>query len=56
MDGGMDLLLSLVDFNPQRRASALDALNSPFMAPLREMEGIEYSDEDKVMSFTALST
>jgi hypothetical protein len=56
MDGGMELLLSLVHFNPQHRASAIDVLNSPFMAPLREMEGIEYSQEDEVMSFTALST
>jgi hypothetical protein len=56
MDGGMDLLLSLVHFNPEERASALDVLNSSFMAPLREMEGCEYSEDDEVMSFTALST
>jgi hypothetical protein len=35
MTGGVDLLLSLVEFNPERRASALDVLNSDFMAPLR---------------------
>lgn len=56
MDGGMDLLLSLVQFNPDERATALEVLNSSFMAPLREMEGCEYSTDDKVMSFTALST
>jgi len=56
MDGGMDLLLSLVRFNPQERASALDVLNSPFMAPLREVDGCKYSEEDEVLSFTTFST
>jgi hypothetical protein len=56
MDGGMELLLSLVQFNPEARASALDVLNSSFMAPLREMEGCQYSEDDDVMSFTALAT
>jgi len=59
MEGGMDLLLSLVQFNPQSRASALDVLNSPFMAPLREIpnenQGCDYG-EDEVVSFTAFST
>jgi hypothetical protein len=49
-DGDMDLLLSLVNSNPEERASALDVLNSPFMAPLREMEGCAYSKDDEVMS------
>ena len=54
----MDLLLSLVRFNPQSRASALDVLNSSFMAPLREIpNGTQcYNDEDEVLSFTAFST
>ncbi|KAG7361353.1 protein kinase domain containing protein [Nitzschia inconspicua] len=56
MEGGMELLQSLVQFNPDERASALDVLNSSFMVPLREMEGCEYSEDDEVMSFTALST
>eukprot|EP00536_Pseudo-nitzschia_multiseries_P006186 jgi/Psemu1/192586/e_gw1.129.50.1 len=59
MEGGMDLLLSLVHFNPQNRASALDVLNSSFMAPLREIpnenQGYNYGN-DEVLSFTAFST
>jgi serine/threonine protein kinase len=56
MKGGMDLLLSLVDFNPQTRATALDVLNSEFMAPLRETSGATYSEDDDVSSFTAFAT
>jgi serine/threonine protein kinase len=58
MDGGMDLLLSLVRFNPQNRASALDVLNSTFMAPLRESpnDTQRYTSEAAVFSFTAFST
>mmetsp|Transcript_58141 Transcript_58141/g.65002 ORF Transcript_58141/g.65002 Transcript_58141/m.65002 type:complete len:1499 (-) Transcript_58141:1235-5731(-) len=58
MDGGMDLLLSLVKFDPQSRASALDVLNSSFMASLREIPNGDncYKDEDEVLSFTAFST
>lgn len=52
----MELLESLVKFNPEERASALDVLNSSFMVPLREMEGCEYSEDDEIMSYTALST
>jgi serine/threonine protein kinase len=58
MDGGMDLLLSLVRFDPQNRASALDVLNSDFMAPLREIpnDTPRYSGQSEVLSFTAFST
>jgi serine/threonine protein kinase len=59
MNGGMDLLLSLVHFNPLRRASALDVLNSTFMTPLREIstEGAShYTENDEVLSYTTLST
>jgi len=54
----MDLLLSLVKFDPQSRASALDVLNSSFMASLRETPNGDncYKDEDEVLSFTAFST
>mmetsp|Transcript_56026 Transcript_56026/g.135577 ORF Transcript_56026/g.135577 Transcript_56026/m.135577 type:complete len:1555 (+) Transcript_56026:355-5019(+) len=56
MEGGMELLLSLVDFNPETRATALDVLNSDFMAPLRELNGTTYSFDDDVTSFTAFAT
>mmetsp|Transcript_3999 Transcript_3999/g.10462 ORF Transcript_3999/g.10462 Transcript_3999/m.10462 type:complete len:1482 (-) Transcript_3999:1127-5572(-) len=58
MDGGIDLLLSLVRFEPQHRASALDVLNSNFMSPLREMPNDSqcYSSQAEVLSFTAFST
>lgn len=59
MDGGMDLLLSLVNFNPIRRASALDVLNSTFMMSLREnvneSESV-YSEDDEVLSYISFST
>lgn len=54
--GGMDLLFSLVSFDPQTRASALDVLNSPFMTPLREEEEDSlYSDNDEVLTYNAFS-
>lgn len=60
MNGGMDLLLSLVNFDPQLRASGLDVLNSTFMASLRENPNRNLSccsnDTDEVYSFTAFST
>jgi len=55
MDGGMDLLTQLCCFDPSRRASAMDVLNSKFMANLREEPGMTYSDEN-VLSYTAFST
>lgn len=57
MDGGMDLLLSLVHFNPFRRATALDVLNSTFMTPLRDISSESYNSEsDEVLSYTTFST
>mmetsp|Transcript_487 Transcript_487/g.769 ORF Transcript_487/g.769 Transcript_487/m.769 type:complete len:1375 (-) Transcript_487:1532-5656(-) len=56
LHGGMDLLLSLVSFDPQTRASALDVLNSPFMTPLREEEEeSQYSEDDEVLTYNAFS-
>lgn len=52
----MDLLLSLVSFDVQSRASALDALNSQFMIPLREAtENPAYGEQDEVLSYNAFS-
>ena len=55
----MELLQSLIQFNPQNRASALDVLNSSLMAPLREIpnenQGYNHK-EDQILSFTAFST
>ena len=58
MDGGMDLLMSLVKFDPQYRASALNVLNSDFMAPLREIPDGSPCDngQTEVFSYTAFST
>ena len=58
MDGGMDLLLSLVRFDAQQRASALNVLNSTFMAPLREIPSDvqKYPSHAEVFSYTAFST
>jgi hypothetical protein len=46
----MELLMSLVHFDPQRRATPLDVLNSLFMTPLRETPGQAASGEN-VLSF-----
>jgi serine/threonine protein kinase len=36
VSGGLELLFSLVDFDPEKRATVCDVLNSQFMIPLRE--------------------
>lgn len=58
MDGGLELLMSLVSFDPLSRVSALDVLNSTFMEPLRESptEWPEYCADDEVYSYMAFST
>lgn len=53
--GGMDLLLSLVCFDPDKRATALDVLNSEFFDPLTEMPSTTYGECDDVRSFLAFS-
>jgi serine/threonine protein kinase len=55
-NGGMDLLLSLVAFDPKKRASPLDVMNSKFMESLREVCGAsEASDNDITYSFMSYS-
>ena len=55
MDGGMELLLSLVSFDPSTRATPLDAINSNFFAPLREEDGMDmYGPSDQIKSFMAM--
>jgi serine/threonine protein kinase len=57
MEGGMEILLKLVCFDPQERATALDVLNSSFMIPLREASGqVSHDENDEVLSYTAFST
>jgi serine/threonine protein kinase len=57
VDGGMDLLFHLCSFDPDKRASAMDVLNSSFMEDLREPStGAEYGLDDTVHSYTAFST
>ena len=52
MEGGIDLLKSLVSFDPDSRFTALDAMNSVFMEPLREPSGQLYGPEDDVRTYT----
>jgi len=55
-NGGMDLLLSLVSFDPKKRASPLDVLNSTFMETLREgNEAQELLDNNIVYSYMSHS-
>ena len=54
-EGGMELLLSLVSFDPDKRATAIDMLNSEFFEPLAEIPGTRYRDSDDVRSFMAFS-
>jgi len=55
MEGGVDILMSLVSFNPQKRASALDVINSTFMKPLQEAGQSIIQSNDKVYSYSVLS-
>ena len=50
MEGGLELLMSLVHFDARKRATPLDVLNSLFMTHLREAPGQEASGEN-VLSF-----
>jgi serine/threonine protein kinase len=52
MEGGIDLLKSLVSFDPDNRFTALDAMNSVFMEPLREPSGHVYAPDDDVRTYT----
>lgn len=58
MAGGVELLLSLIEFNPDRRATALDVLNSEFMKPLRsnKAEADEMDDAHVLYKFMAFYT
>lgn len=53
IDGAMDLLLSLVSFDPKTRATPLDVINSRFMFNLIETDTAIYCDDDIVKSYTA---
>jgi serine/threonine protein kinase len=56
MPGGMDLLFQLCHFDPSCRATALDVMNSTFMAPLRESAEASYDENTTVYSYLAFST
>lgn len=57
MEGGLDLLFHLCSFDPAKRASAMDVLNSYFMQDLQEQfGGATYDKDDTVYSYTAFST
>ena len=56
MDGAMDLLLSLLTFDPEKRARPVDVINSTFMKDLVEDEDMEHADDDIVRSYTAYLT
>lgn len=57
MEGGMDLLFSLISFDPSKRFSALDVMNSAFMAPLRdENNPLDGNTTDKVYQYMSYLT
>jgi len=56
MEGGLDLLFNLCSFDPRSRATALQVLNSPFMASLREPSDCHYGVDTTVFSYSAFST
>lgn len=56
MKGAMDLLLSLLTFDPEKRARPVDVINSTFMTDLVEDEGMEHADDDIIRSYTAYLT
>lgn len=51
MDGAMDLLLSLVCFDPAKRSTPLDVITSRFMAGLVEDNDSIHDDSDIVRSY-----
>ena len=56
MDGAMELLLSLVSFDPKKRATPLDVINSRFMSALIEDDAVIDCESDIVKSYTAYQT
>lgn len=57
MEGGIDLLFDLVSFVPNKRATALDVINSNFMAPLRKKPAVSILEkDDEVYSYMAYSS
>ena len=60
LTGGLNLLYSLVDFDPEKRATVCDVLNSEFMIPLREdpaeMRTSTAKQSSHVISFMAYAT
>jgi hypothetical protein len=56
MDGAMELLLSLVSFDPKKRATPLDVINSRFMAALIEDDAVIDCESDIIKSYTAYQT
>jgi len=57
MDGGLELLFALCSFDPDKRATASDVLNSQFMAPLREdLTNIINRKDTTTMSFLTYAT
>jgi len=53
MNGDLNLLLLLIEFNLEKRATALDVINSQFMEPLCEMGTIV--DKAKVISYSFMA-
>lgn len=57
MQGGLDLLMGLVSFDPEKRFTPLDVINSVFMEPLREISQESHCHHsDIVHSFMAYKT
>jgi serine/threonine protein kinase len=58
VDGGLDLLFSLVDFDPDKRATVCDVLNSKFMVSLREGHNLSFVNKESnhILSYMAYST
>lgn len=55
IDGGLELLLELCAFDPTKRATPLQVINSKFMAGLREDQGTDYGNAD-VHSYLGFAT
>jgi serine/threonine protein kinase len=51
IDGAMELLQDLCSFDPAKRATPLDVLNSRMMSSLIEEPGTLYNDQQTVLSF-----
>ena len=56
VDGAIELMRSLVTFEPEKRATAIEVMNSKMMEKFREDSNTSYDTNDNVVSYMAFAT